>query len=290
MSTNKEKNQKAKFEIYRFQLLPKDRYQITLYGDISSVEELIAKKNEIFYSVIKEIEQLQDARKHTLVFSIQHDSEDFILFKVAVNRTVTIETKDFSEEEVANWPSFYIGIWNSPDDQLIYIQKRNAAYQQTDTVANILEKSIADLLSKDQLTILIEPVFRKEDFWTIVSRHKGKLRDIKFELITPNMSNISGGLAEDLKNLAKETNTSRTNFGISAEQGASLKIDKKNDYIEGLVDYASKGGGKISLKVRGYKHRIRTSDSKTYIEIPEIDLRSQTPESIIRVLKALINV
>ena len=44
------------FNLYRYQILPKDRYfQGSLFGEIKTVEDLIAHKNDLFYSSIKTI-------------------------------------------------------------------------------------------------------------------------------------------------------------------------------------------------------------------------------------------
>ena len=45
-----------RFEIYRYQLLPLDRFfQGELFGDVKSVDDLIAKKNEIFSEYLREL-------------------------------------------------------------------------------------------------------------------------------------------------------------------------------------------------------------------------------------------
>lgn len=43
------------FNLYRYQLLPKDRFfQGTLFGEINSVEELIEQKNKLFQQQLKQ--------------------------------------------------------------------------------------------------------------------------------------------------------------------------------------------------------------------------------------------
>ncbi len=44
------------FNLYRYQILPKDRhFQGTLFGNIKTIEDLILKKNDFLYEIIKDI-------------------------------------------------------------------------------------------------------------------------------------------------------------------------------------------------------------------------------------------
>jgi hypothetical protein len=266
---------KIRFNLYRFQIIPKDRhFQGNLFDDINTIEDLINKKNEIFFRVIKNLGQLK--RKSRLIkTSIVFQSDETIIYKFAPKKHITVETKDFKDEKVEDWPSFHVFFWNKPDKQLIAIEEKTKAFQKTTTVNNILMEYVNEKLEEKNLTLFSEPIFQKEDFWNIILAHKQKILDIKFDLITPNMSNISHVLSEDLKSLAKDTNTQKTSLHLFANKHTTLDIDESNSYIDDIASYASRGGGNISIKIKGLKKRKHTSDSIETLEIDDIELNSK---------------
>ncbi len=287
---NKVKNIIPKFDLYRYQLLPEDRYlQGEFFEEVSSLEELIKQKNAILHTILKNIKSFKDTRGHTILLNLKYDTGPFLLFRVAVSRSITIETQDFNQKEIDNWPSFYIAFWNDPIKQLIYIQRRTDAFHKTEIVTKILETEITKYLNKKQLIIFIRPLFKKEKFWRIVTQFKGKIRNIRFNLLTPNMSNISGGLSEDLKLFAKQTNTSTTTLSMSSDYNSSLHLDENDRNLNGIVNYASNGGGDISFKIFGYENRIHTTDTKRSIKMDNITIQGNDPEKIINILKELTN-
>lgn len=132
---------KSRFNLYRYQLLPKNRYfQGDLYGP-SSIEELIELKNSIFAEALDSPTLFKCDRLEITVQKAFED-EDFYLFRVAVNRSVHLETKDFGSRSVANWPKIWVAVWNSPDVQMIAIQQRVQAFQDSKSVVKLLAKSI----------------------------------------------------------------------------------------------------------------------------------------------------
>jgi hypothetical protein len=74
---------------------------------------------------------------------------------------------------------------------------------------------------------------------------------------------------------------------IQADKSSSLKIDHNNETLVGIVDYASQGGGNISLKVSGLKKRLQTSNSVKEIEISDIELQGQ-PAQVAATIKELL--
>jgi hypothetical protein len=275
------------FDLYRYQLLPKDRYfQGDLFGEIKSIDELIQNKNKLFSEALKRVQRFK-SRKTPILHKLLLEEDEFYLYRFAANRAIKIETQDFTEEEIESWPSFLVGIWNDPQKQFILVQERREAFQHSEAVVRAIVDSVDYFLSDKQLRVLSEPLFNEEAFWNIIKKHTGKVREIRFELITPNLANISNVLSDALKKFAIRTNTSRTQIDIAADPDAALSIQHEDDQIEGLVKYASDGGGDISIKVRGLKTRIHTSKSKKTIDISEIEL-SGNNDGIIKALKELV--
>lgn len=86
----------SQFELYRYQLLPIDRYlQGDLWSGISSIEELINKKNELFNSALLEVDHFANSRIETATKRL-YSQNDFFLFRIAANRSLHRETKVYA--------------------------------------------------------------------------------------------------------------------------------------------------------------------------------------------------
>jgi len=272
------------FNLYRYQLLPKDRhFQGALFGDIQTVEDLILKKNDLLYETIKNITQWKGKRS-ILKGQLIYDEDDFLLFRFAPRRTAKIENENFEEEQYEDWPSIIVAIWNDKEKQIIAIQDRKKAFSTTKSVLKTITNSLNIALLSMQLKILAEPIFHKEAFWKIIHQYNRQIKNIRFELITPNMANISSVLSDDLKNLAKDTNTSKTKLEIDSEDSL-LFIDEENKQVNSLVDYASEGGGNISIKAKGIQKRIQTANAIKSIDIGEIELHGDNADELALILK-----
>ncbi|WP_276897165.1 hypothetical protein [Helicobacter japonicus] len=71
------------FNIYRYQILPQDRIQLSFFDDIKDVNELIQRKNSIFSSILSKIEsQVLEYRKKPIKFQLKYESDDFFIFKM----------------------------------------------------------------------------------------------------------------------------------------------------------------------------------------------------------------
>lgn len=89
------------------------------------------------------------------------------------------------------------------------------------------------------------------------------------------MSNISKSLSKDLKNLSTSTNTSESLLEIKAEKESALYLNEKNSYVQDIVDYTSKGGGSIDIKVKGIRKIFKTADKLKDISIDEIQINGE---------------
>lgn len=282
------KANRARFHIYRYQLLPFDRhFQGDLFKGMKTVDELLAHKNYFFANALRYIKTFEAGKADTATKKLL-ETDSFFLYRIAANRSLSRETKDFTEEELDNWPSLLVAVWNEPDKQLIAVQKRPAAFQQTDTVVRLILGSVESHLAKQQLRIHWEPLFEKKIFWDIVNRYEGKIQEIQFEIITPNMANISGYLPEDLKEFAKQTNSSINKINIESDPSSSLKIEPANRTINGLVEYSSEGGGDISVKIVGAKKKIHTSRTVKEIELEELQLHG-TSDEVAEIIKGILS-
>lgn len=276
----------ARFHLYRYQLLPVDRhFQGDLYG-AATVEDLIAKKNQIFAEALSSSLAFSGGRTQTATQRLAQ-ADDLLLYRIAANRSLQHETRDFKTEVIDNWPKILLVIWNAPDKQLIAVQHRANAFQDTQAVLKLVFDSVESILAKNQLTALYEPLFEKKVFWDLVERHKGKIQEVDFELVTPNMANISGVLPENLKQFAKRTNAVKSHVAIASDPGSSLKLDQSDPLVNALVDYSSQGGGDIAIRLAGIKKLLHTSRTVREVTIDEAVLQG-TPENVASLLQELL--
>lgn len=280
------KEKLVRFHLYRYQILPINRFfQADLYG-AKSVEELIANKNNYFREALN-YEGIFKTSKRTIRIQKLFERDEFILFRIAVSKSLNRETSDFKTEVIDNWPKIHMAVWNRPDKQLVAVQHRSAAFQNTDAFIRLMFNAIRHALSNKQLIALPEPLFEKHVFWDLISDNLGRIQEIEFEFITPNMANISGVLAEDLKLFAKTTNSIKNKLAIASDKSSSLNVDHDNPTINGLVDYSSEGGGDISIKLTGVKKKIHTSTTVKEFSIEESHLIGE-PEIVAKMLKDLL--
>lgn len=281
------KNAISQFDLYRYQLLPINRFiQGDLLRGIPTVEELLNKKNEIFNSVLSGVKHFSNSRTETVTKCLYSDN-NFFLFRIAANRSLHRETKDFTEELLDNWPSVLVAIWNHPDVQMIAVQKRTAAFANTEAVVKLILDTTYSSLAHAHLRAIHEPIVEKQVFWNIVEKYAGRIQRLEFEFITPNMANISSSLPENLKAFAKATNAVKNKLNIEADSASNLHVEKSNETISGLVDYTSEGGGNIAAKITGLSRKVNTSKTVKHIEIAEIQLQG-TAEEVVNVMKELM--
>ncbi|WP_354624858.1 hypothetical protein [Psychromonas sp. MME2] len=275
------------FELFRYQILPVDRYfQGDLFSGANNIEDIIARKNSFFKDALVGQKDFSNQTCKTAV-KLLHQEEDFFLYRLAHNKTLHLETRDFKNEAVDSWPSIMVAIWNHPEKQYIAVQKRTTAFAKCETVAKLILEKLEPQLTHFHLRAIYEPLFEKQQFWTLLRRHRGKIKSVDFEIITPNMANISGTLPDDLKLFAKCTNSTRNHLKIESEPDAALYLEEDNAALKGLVDYSSEGGGNISVKIDGIKKHHQTSRTVKELTLGEIEMTGGA-EQLASILKELL--
>jgi hypothetical protein len=260
------------FHLYRYQIVPTiGEHQLNLFSseiEISSIEELISKKNEIFANVIQKQREFYHPRAE-LTHKLYQD-DGFIVLKIGANRSLIRITKEFKEEELDNWPSVYVVINNDPNVQMMAVELELEAFYRTSTVVHILTTNLNKVLNRYKLTLQILPTFIKSEFWNIVHSYENRITKAQFFMVAPNLANISKNLELDLGEIKSRTNSIKTNMSLQAANGEGLTLSEDDSFTNSLVHYASEGGGTVHLKVRGVRKLIKTEDSIRSTEIDEI--------------------
>lgn len=275
------------FELFRYQLLPVDRrLQLDFINGVTSVDELIERKNDIFAEALREVHQFAHPRTD-VVAKLLYEEQGFFLYRMAANRSIHRETKEFWDEYIDNWPSVLVAVWNHPEIQLIAVQRRAAAFPQANSVVHMILESVEPKLSSAHLSAHFEPLFEIERFWALVHKFEGRIQSIDFEFITPNMANISRSLSQDLRQFAKEMNSVKNNLRIAADPESVIHVSESNQTLSGLVEYSSAGGGNITMKISGLRKKYQTSKSVKTVSVDELDVEGPAAE-VAAVLKNLM--
>lgn len=281
-------NKRINFHLSRYHLLPistRDA-QISLFEDKKlTYEELREKKNSFFKEVLH---NLPNSKSHSNPLKLFQNDDNYYLFKLA-NKKITTITQNFENISVDDEPYVYVIINNNNNVQRIAISENFDAFSSTDVVKNILRKVFQKDLLNYGLSIEIEQEFNSVDFWKYIQSHKDQITYINFEYIKPNLANISGSLPKDFKNFSDNVNSHESHLTIKAPTNGVLEnIDKGNKDINGLVDYTSKGGGSIKLKVKNFRKQLSTKENPVILQMDQIDIEG-APDQVIKMYQALVN-
>lgn len=269
------------FDLYRYQLLPITRHaQIDLFHEIRSVEDIEINKNKFFAEILAKLPKFKH-RYLELNQKVIFFKNDILCLMIGAQKTIERDNEHFRKERIENWPNVTVIMNNRADVQLIAISENVRAFSSSEVIIKMIETAINNRLKNYQIKMHVEALFDKREFWSIVEKNETKLKSVKFELISPNMANISSSLTIDLKQLNKDTNSHKTNLEFNSPDGATLEINPSNKVINGLVDYASEGGGNIAFKIKGMRKKVHTSKSVKTVEVDELLVENLTYDQLI---------
>lgn len=278
------------YDVFRYQLIPKTTKQLDLFGEQISIDELKARKNEYFHESLLRIRNFISARGNTLLHKFYVDHDNITAFKLGPEKTVTIQDRDFEQITVDTVEDVRVIIDNNPDVQKIAISQNHLAFETSFVVANILETNLNKILDEFGIEISINPILNKEDFWKLIHRYEHKITSLRFEIVKPNISNISGSLGEQLKGLINTTNSLKTTVELKAPHGRVLEnIDEENKPLMEIADYAAKGGASdIKIKIKNVSKVIRTNSTIEKVQISDIEM-SGNASDIAKVYNQILN-
>lgn len=275
-----------KFEYYRFQLVPKKIVQLSIDNVAYTYNEIKAKKNQYFSEVL--IKTTFKGKKGNLPYRIIYKMNNiFVLF--LSNPKLYSYIHNFQKQQGTTEPFSIIVINNNPEIQLMAISRNTEAFTDTKTVVKILSQTINKHLDHFNLVLHIEPIFQKEDFWKIVGEKKYEISMIRFELIKPNLTNISGCLKDELRRVIDETNSHKTIVEFNGPARSALEnIVPSNNDINSLVDYSANGGGNIGLKFKQDRTKYQTAESiKVEFETTEFEIQNADEKQLDAFVKSI---
>ncbi len=260
------------FDLYRYQLLPINKnIQLSLENNVLSFDDLVQKKNELLAEILANKNIFLNHQQSKMLFRLEAIKDNVFVFRLGIKRNLKRNTKEFKVEEVENYPNILLIINNDKASQKIAIQTNYKAFNNTKIPSHILQRSLTNFLRSINLAIYVEPIYRTSDFWHIIDTYPNKIKVVAFDLIRPNLSNISGSIDKKLKELQINIDAHKSKLEFESSKESTLKITKDDEQITGLVEYGSQGGGQISVKVQGIKKKIKTNKSTEQITISEAE-------------------
>lgn len=255
------------FEVFRYQLVVDKTLPINLFQKYETADQVRADKNNIFQQVVAEEDFNFKGSNSELTSKFLYSDGTMSYFRLGVKRSTTLYSKDLSPHSEENYPNIIIAFNNDPTVQKIAIQTNTAAFKETNIVSNIIQETLENELKDYNLSFYTEPIYDTQEFWNLVKKYPKQIKQLTFDLISPNMANITKNLQLNLKQLYEDTNTHKTKVELNADNESYLEIKEESKFVNSLVKYSADGGGNIFMKVAGKRKLLHTAQSPEEFDI-----------------------
>jgi hypothetical protein len=277
------------FEVFRYQLVIDKAFQSDAFQhQYHNLDELKAAKNNIFKSIITENNFSFHSAKSDVTSQLVFQKDDMFYFMINVRRDKRIPKKDFTESVIDTYPNLLVAINNHPDVQKIAIQSNHDAFHLTSIVANFVKDTVQKHIKSYNIAFAVEPTFEAQQFWSLIKAYPQQVKQVTFNLISPNNTNLTKDLLLDLRTLHSDTNTQKTKLELNAEKDSYLVLDENSKLVNSIVNYAALGGGDISVKIAGLNKKLHTAESVKDFNIEEQLLKSIDWEAIDKAFRNIL--
>ena len=184
------------------------------------------------------------------------------------NRKPFVREKAFHVMQDEDEPSCGVIIDYRPEHQVIAIEDSRRAFENTDSVRNILERSLNGVLKQSRLKVSIKRQGLPSEFWDYVNQYRGRITEVRFTYQYPNLGRASEEMKKLLADTGKVVNSTESEVVF---KGKSLEFDEKNEDIQSYTKDASKSGIPIKLKVKGVHKTLVTGNQTKQVDIEELD-------------------
>jgi hypothetical protein len=260
----------ATFETFRYQLVVDKTLPINMFEKYETADQVRADKNNIFQKVITDPAFEFTGGGSELTSKFLYSDGVMSYYRLGVKRTTTLYGSDLAPHSEDNYPNFVIAFNNDPTVQKIAIQTNSAAFKDVNTVSNIIQETLEEQLKLFNLSFYAEPIYDKQEFWKLIKQYPKRITQLSFDLISPNMANITKNLKIDLKQLYEDTNTHKTKVELNADTDGYLEVKPESKFVNSLVDYSADGGGNISMRVAGMRKLLHTAQSPEEFNIDRV--------------------
>lgn len=274
-------NTGMKTQLFRYILTP-TQMKLSKGGQTESKKEIMQKllgdkfdfylnDKEFGYRVIKQI------------------GNDFILSKIgkrAMREHDLKENDDFIKKKEEEWPHRRILIDTNEKVQLVAFEMyKESEFNSPHAVLN----TVAKILNENLLTygwhIEFEPIFDKQQFWSVINRYQGKIKALELAFYVPNLFGTDDALSGELEGAKQNFTAQKVETKLINEEG-NLTVPN-NKFIQEGIELIRKGGGKYGILVKGFKKKITSTDEKKFVEIDDILLSGDDEKELAVLLKEI---
>lgn len=261
----------ANFIIYTYQFSPIRNANYSMFDNIGTPEERMAKKQDYLEDILRH-PNLEFKYKNT-VYRSQCIYKDFhfFVFQIANDRPVRIE-ENFKKKKQSNYPSSYIIIDNRAGIQHIAIEECISSFTDTITVSNILKSTFNRYLKEKGLVVDISKEYQDSEFWRLIDEHKESgISMVRFHIDYPNLPRVRDSIRDLLSTASKESNSKQTSLEFKADANETLELSKDNVEIEGLAKASADSGSTIYIKAKKVRKFIKTGKTCKTVEIDNMN-------------------
>jgi len=149
----------------------------------------------------------------------------------------------------------------NPDTQIILVQHKSTAFQDTSVSIKYLSRFINDAIRDTEHVVNIYPLSSYENFWDTIERAEYIYR-FSATLNAPNMLLGHQSTRDALKILKGETNIDSVKIDLISAEG-KLEL-KKSTWYDKVIEHVTTVGGKLGLR---YKMSEKTPvETKTELD------------------------
>lgn len=264
----------ARYIVYTYQFSPIVSKQKKLFDDSTkSLTEILSKKQETFGNLFNSELHF---RGKSMEYShrILYNQDNIIVFRLANNKCQSLE-KNFSIQKHQYSPSCLVIIDNRKNVQHIAIEEDVVAFQDTNTVVNILKQTFSTYLNQHRLNIEIQKEFQESEFWDLVRQHPKGINMVRFTFSYPNLPRVSSSIDKMISETSKMTNSQQTVFEFNSAPENQLTLEKRNRKLAGLAKASADSGNVITIKAKGCRRHIQTGHTSKSLEIDNLEILLQ---------------
>lgn len=256
-----------KYVVYTFQFTPLvDVKQMDLFEPTLQIRnEIMEHKLEYFEKALTSVKYYHGKKVYESSIQVHHDN---IMVMRLANRKPFVREKAFHVMLDEDEPSCGVIIDYRPEHQVIAIEDSRRAFENTDSVRNILERSLNGVLKQSRLKVSIKRQGLPSEFWDYVNQYRGRITEVRFTYQYPNLGRASEEMKKLLADTGKVVNSTESEVVF---KGKSLEFDEKNEDIQSYTKDASKSGIPIKLKVKGVHKTLVTGNQTKQVDIEELD-------------------
>lgn len=288
MAKSRKKEKEIRFDLFRYQLLPKTTRQLTLFERQISVDDLKKSKNVFFKEALLNVSAFFNLSGTVLNHIFNNSEGEVVTMLLGPTKFVPLRDKNFKLVLSEDHPYVFVVFDNNPSRQTIAISSEQSAFSSPFVVANIIERTLNVSLDRYSLAVSINPILDRKDFWELIKKYENRITSLRFDIVRPNLSDITKTLGEDIKGVMNQTNSVGAKFELNAPEGRALEnINEDNQDLRSLTDSSVLGASDVTMKIQGVLRPITTNSTVMKIFVKEATIESKNGD-ISDIIRGLI--